>query len=236
VVLCLAGGPSPDTPAPSSFALPWAEATSRACPQWRCLLPVLDRDLSGRRCGVELDPHHGYVRSYLAHYPRSLLVRGVSWSRSYCASHELVFRLRVASAPRRQPCHRHWQWLAREAPVSGPTVPTSPEIKSRPRRARNPRRWASAGRGRLRNAPKLGVGRALVTLSLLRPFRPARRVSKEHAQNLSMHDARCIQSLTRGPADLSPGPGGHWQPASGPSVTLADRRSPTVTAANVRRA
>ncbi len=28
---------------------------------------VLDHDL-----GVELDPHHGYVRSYLAHKPRSL--------------------------------------------------------------------------------------------------------------------------------------------------------------------
>jgi hypothetical protein len=32
---CLAGGPSADTPAPSSFALPWAEVTPRACScQW----------------------------------------------------------------------------------------------------------------------------------------------------------------------------------------------------------
>jgi hypothetical protein len=31
VVPCLACGPSPDTPAPFSFALPWAEVTSRAC-------------------------------------------------------------------------------------------------------------------------------------------------------------------------------------------------------------
>ena len=31
VVPCLAGGPSPDIPAPFSLALPWAGVTSRAC-------------------------------------------------------------------------------------------------------------------------------------------------------------------------------------------------------------
>ena len=43
VVPCLAGGPSPDTQAPFSFALPWAEGTSGRdlkfpCMFWRFLL------------------------------------------------------------------------------------------------------------------------------------------------------------------------------------------------------